>query len=60
MGATDGNLTVTFNGTVMSFGVAGAFVVLGAEDEADGSTVEVDPSSTEDKPSPNRPLSFPA
>ena len=60
MGATDGNLTVTFNGTVMSFGVAGALVVLGAEDEADGSTVEVDPSSAEDKPSPNRPLSFPA
>lgn len=60
MGATDGNLTVTFNGTVMSFGAAGALVVLEAEDEADGSTVEVDPSSAEDKPSPNRPLSFPA
>ncbi len=60
MGATDGNLTVTFSGTVMSFGVTGALVVLGAEDEADESTVEVDPSSAEDEPSPNKPLSFPA
>ena len=57
MGATDGNLTVTFNGIVVSFGLAGALVVLG-EDE-DESTVEVDPSSA-DEPSPNNPLSFPA
>lgn len=58
MGATDGNLTVTFRGIVMSFGLAGALVVLG-EDEEDESTVEVDPSSAEE-PSPNNPLSFPA
>ena len=57
MGATDGNLTVTFRGIVMSFGLAGALVVLG-EDE-DEPTVEVDPSSAEE-PSPNNPLSFPA
>jgi hypothetical protein len=57
MGATDGNLTVTFNGIVVSFGLAGALVVLG-EGEAE-STVEVDPSSA-DEPSPNNPLSFPA
>ena len=60
MGATDGNLTVTVRGTVKSFGVAGVLVGFGAEDDADGSTVEVDPSSAEDKPSPNKPLSFPA
>ena len=58
MGATDGNLTVTFNGIVVSFDLAGALVVLGEEDE-DESTVEVDPSSA-DEPSPNNPLSFPA
>lgn len=58
MGATDGNLTVTFNGIVVSFGLTGALVVLGEEDE-DESTVEVDPSSA-DEPSPNNPLSFPA
>jgi hypothetical protein len=43
----------------MSFGVAGVLVVLGGEDEADESTVDVDPSSSEE-PSPNKPLSFPA
>ena len=59
MGATDGNLTVTFSGIAMSFGLMGALVVLG-EDEEDESTVEADPSSAEDKPSPNNPLSFPA
>jgi hypothetical protein len=59
MGATDGNLTVTFRGIVMSFSLAGALVVLG-EDEEDESTVEADPSSAEDEPSPNNPLSFPA
>ena len=59
MGATDGNLTVTFSGIVMSFGVAGTLVDLGAEDDADGSTVDVDPSSAEDEPSPNKPLSLP-
>jgi hypothetical protein len=59
MGATDGNLTVTFSGIEVSFGLAGALVVLGEEDE-DESTVEVDPSSAEDEPSPNNPLSFPA
>ena len=59
MGATDGNLTVTFSGIVMSFGVAGVLKALGAEDEGDGSTVEVEPSSAEDEPSPNKPLSFP-
>jgi len=59
MGATDGNLTVTFSGIVMSFGVAGALVVLGEGDEADGSTVDVDPSSAEAEPSPNKPLSLP-
>jgi hypothetical protein len=58
MGATDGNLTVTFSGIVVSFGIAGALVVFG-EDE-DESTVEVDPSSAEDELSPNNPLSFPA
>ena len=56
MGATDGNLTVTFSGIVMSFGVAG---VLDAFGEGDGSTVEAEPSSAEDEPSPNKPLSFP-
>ena len=59
MGATDGNLTVTFSGIAVSFGLAGALVVLGEEDEGDESTVEVDPSSVEDEPSPNNPLSFP-
>jgi hypothetical protein len=43
----------------MSFGVAGTLAVLGAEDEADGSTVDVDPSSAEDEPSLNNPLSLP-
>jgi hypothetical protein len=57
MGATDVNLTVTFSGIVMSLSVAAALVALGA---TDGSTVEVDPSSAGDEPSPNRPLSFPA
>jgi hypothetical protein len=57
MGATDGNLTVTFSGIVVSFGLAGALVVLGEDDE-DESTVEVDPSSA-DGLSPNNPLSFP-
>jgi hypothetical protein len=60
MGATDGNLTVTFSGIVVSFGLAVVFVVLDEEDEDDESTVEVDPSSAEDEPSPNNPLSFPA
>jgi len=59
MGATDGNLTVTFSGIVMSFGVAGTLAVLDAEDDADGSTVDVDPSSAEDELSPNKPLSLP-
>ena len=59
MGATDGNLTVTFSGIVMSLGVAGVLDAFGAEDEGDGSTVEVEPSSAEDEPSPNKPLSFP-
>jgi hypothetical protein len=59
MGATDGNLTVTFSGIVMSFGVVGTLVVLGAEDDADESTVDVDPSSADDEPSPNKPLSLP-
>jgi len=58
MGATDGNLTVTFRGIAVSFGLAGALVVLGEDDE-DESTVEADPSSAEDEPSPNNPLSFP-
>jgi hypothetical protein len=58
MGATDGNLTVTFSGIVVSFGLAGALVVLGEEDDEDESTVEVDPSSA-DELSPNNPLSFP-
>ena len=57
MGATDGNLTVTFSGIAVSFGLAGALVVLGEDEEE--STVEVDPSSAEDEPSPNNPLSFP-
>jgi hypothetical protein len=60
MGATDGNLTVTFSGTVVSFGLAGDLVVLDEEDGEDESTVEADPSSAEDEPSPNNPLSFPA
>ncbi len=59
MGATDGNLTVTLSGIAVSFGLVGALVVLG-EDEEDESTVEVDPSSAEDEPSPNNPLSLPA
>jgi hypothetical protein len=59
MGATDGNLTVTFSGTVVSFGLAGALVDLDEEGESE-STVEADPSSAEDEPSPNNPLSFPA
>jgi len=56
MGATDGNLTVTFSGIVMSFGVTGVLDALG---EGDGSTVEAEPSSSEDELSPNKPLSFP-
>jgi hypothetical protein len=56
MGETDGNLTVTFSGIVMSFGVTGVLDALG---EGDGSTVEAEPSSAEDEPSPNNPLSFP-
>ena len=59
MGATDGNLTVTFSGIAVSFGLTGALVDLGEEDEEDESMVEVDPSSAEE-PSPNNPLSFPA
>ncbi len=59
MGETDGNLTVTFSGIVMSFGVAGALVILGEGDAEVDSTVEADPSSVEDEPSPNKPLSFP-
>lgn len=43
----------------MSFGVAGVLDALGEEDEGEGSTVEAEPSSAEDEPSPNKPLSFP-